>query len=95
MSNQFKLTKVGFMKSGAGAGLIAGFGLFSSFFGIDQWLDLPIGTFYKTIGLTMGLDQFAAIAAGFMAHMGTAALIGAMYVLASSKWRFFQLVTVP
>ena len=95
MSNQFKLTKLGFMKSGAGAGLIAGFGLFSSFFGIDQWLDLPIGTFYKTIGLTMGLDQFAAIAAGFMAHMGTAALIGSMYVLASSKWRFFQLVTVP
>ena len=53
---QPKQTKLGFMKAGAGAGLIAGFGLFSSFFGIDQWLDLPIGTFYKTIGLTMGLD---------------------------------------
>ena len=35
------LTKLGFMKTGTGAGLIAGFGLFSSFFGIDQWLDLP------------------------------------------------------
>ena len=89
------LTKLGFMKTGTGAGLIAGFGLFSSFFGIDQWLDLPVGTFYKTIGLTMGLDQLPAIAAGLFAHMGTAALIGAMYVLASSKWRFFQLVTVP
>ena len=92
---QPKLTKLGFMKAGTGAGLIAGFGLFSSFFGIDQWLDLPVGTFYKTIGLTMGLDQFSAIASGFLAHMGTASLIGAMYVLASSKWRFFQLVTVP
>ena len=57
---QHNLTKLGFMKTGTGAGLIAGFGLFSSFFGIDQWLDLPVGTFYKTIGLTMGLDQLSA-----------------------------------
>ena len=67
----------------------------SSFFAIDQMLDIPTGTFYKTIGITMGVDEFSGIALGFMAHMGVAALIGAMYLLASNIWRFFRLVTVP
>ena len=58
-------------------------------------LDIPAGTFYKTIGVTMGVDETSAIAVGFMAHMGVAALIGAMYFLASNIWRFFRLVTVP
>ena len=43
----------------------------------------------------MGVDEGLAIAMGFMAHMGVAALIGAMYFLASNIWRFFRLVTVP
>jgi len=83
------------MKGGIGAGLMGGFALFSSFFAIDQMLDIPAGTFYKTIGITMGVDEGLAIAMGFMAHMGVAALIGAMYFLASNIWRFFRLVTVP
>ena len=90
-----KMSKIDFMKAGAGAGLIAGFALFSSFFAIDQMLDIPAGTFYKTIGVTMGVDEFSGIAFGFLAHMGVAALIGAMYLLASNIWRFFRLVTVP
>ena len=88
-------TKTGLVKAGIGAGLVAGFALFSSFFAIDQMLDIPTGTFYKTIGVTMGVDEFSGIALGFMAHMGVAALIGAMYLLASNIWRFFRLVTVP
>ena len=88
-------TKKGLVKAGIGAGLVAGFALFSSFFAIDQMLDIPTGTFYKTIGVTMGVDEFSGIALGFMAHMGVAALIGAMYLLASNIWRFFRLVTVP
>jgi hypothetical protein len=83
------------MKGGIGAGLMGGFALFSSFFAIDQMLDIPAGTFYKTIGITMGVDEGLAIAMGFMAHMGVAALIGAMYFMASNIWRFFRLVTVP
>jgi hypothetical protein len=43
----------------------------------------------------MGVDEGLAIAMGFMAHMGVAALIGSMYFLASNIWRFFRLVTVP
>ena len=88
-------TKIGLVKAGIGAGLMGGFALFSSFFAIDQMLDIPAGTFYKTIGVTMGVDDASAIALGFIAHMGVAALIGAMYLLASNIWRFFRLVTVP
>jgi hypothetical protein len=88
-------TKIGLVKAGIGAGLMGGFALFSSFFAIDQMLDIPAGTFYKTIGVTMGVDDASAIALGFIAHMGVAALIGAMYLLASNVWRFFRLVTVP
>ena len=58
-------------------------------------LDIPAGTFYKTIGFTMGVDEGLAIAMGFIAHMAVAALIGSMYLLASNIWRFFRLVTVP
>jgi len=88
-------SKIALMKGGIGAGLMGGFALFSSFFAIDQMLDIPPGTFYKTIGITMGVDEGLAIAMGFMAHMGVAALIGSMYFLASNIWRFFRLVTVP
>jgi len=88
-------TKIALMKGGIGAGLMGGFALFSSFFAIDQMLDIPPGTFYKTIGITMGVDEGLAIAMGFIAHMGVAALIGSMYLLASNIWRFFRLVTVP
>jgi hypothetical protein len=95
MSTQQLPSKIALMKGGLGAGLMGGFALFSSFFAIDQMLDIPPGTFYKTIGVTMGVDEGLAIAMGFMAHMGVAALIGGMYFMASNIWRFFRLVTVP
>ena len=95
MSTQQLPSKLALFKGGLGAGLMGGFALFSSFFAIDQMLDIPAGTFYKTIGVTMGVDEGLAIAMGFMAHMGVASLIGAMYFLASNIWRFFRLVTVP
>ena len=86
---------LGKAKVGAMAGLVAGFALFSSFLSIDSSLDIPNGTFYKTIGMPLGIEGFDAIAFGFFAHMGSAALIGAMYSIAASKWRTFQVVTVP
>ena len=85
----------GFAKVGMGAGLVAGFALFSSFFAIDQALNIPSGTFYKTIGIATGVDGMSGIVVGFMAHMGTAALIGAIYNIAASKWRTFWVVTPP
>ena len=86
---------LGKAKAGAGAGLVAGFALFSAFLAIDAQLGIPNGTFYKTVGMPLGLDGFGAIAFGFFAHMGTAALIGAAYSVAASKWRTFQVVSVP
>lgn len=82
-------------KVGFGAGLVAGFAIFSTFFAIDQQLGLPNGTFYKTIGIPIGLEGFDAIALGFFAHMGASALIGVCYSIAASKWRAFQIITPP
>ena len=75
---------------------MGGFGIVSPHsLQLIKMLDIPAGTFYKTIGITMGVDEGLAIAMGFIAHMGVAALIGSMYLLASNIWRFFRLVTVP
>ncbi len=86
---------LGKAKVGALAGLVAGFALFSSFLSIDSSLGTQNGTFYKTIGMPLGIEGFDAIAFGFFAHMGSAALIGSMYSIAASRWRTFQVVTVP
>lgn len=80
---------------GFGAGLVAGFAIFSTFFAIDQQLGLPNGTFYKTIGIPLGLEGFDAIALGFFAHMGASALIGICYSVIASQWRIFRIVTAP
>ena len=82
-------------KVGAMAGLVGGFALFSSFLAIDAQLDIPNGTFYKTIGIVAGIDSSSAIAFGFLSHMGAAALIGACYSISASIWRAFRIVTVP
>ena len=52
---------LGKAKVGAMAGLVAGFALFSSFLSIDSSLDIPNGTFYKTIGMPLGIEGFDAI----------------------------------
>ena len=41
-------TKIGLAKAGMGAGLVAGFALFSSFFAIDQMLDIPTCLLYTS-----------------------------------------------
>tara|TARA_B110000014_G_scaffold240272_1_gene208253 strand:- start:65 stop:655 length:591 start_codon:yes stop_codon:yes gene_type:complete len=85
----------GTVKVGFGAGLVAGCALFSSFLSIDQQINIPHGTFYKTIGIPMGVEGMGAVAIGFMAHIIVAALIGISFNLAASYWRTFRIVTVP
>ena len=85
----------GTMKVGFGAGLVAGCALFSSFLSIDQQINIPHGTFYKTIGIPMGVEGMGAVAIGFMAHIIVAALIGICFNVAASYWRTFRIVTVP
>ena len=85
----------GTVKVGFGAGLVAGCALFSSFLSIDQQINIPHGTLYKTIGIPMGVEGMGAVAIGFMAHRIVAALIGIAFNLAASYWRTFRIVTVP
>ena len=82
-------------KSGIFAGLVGGFALFSSFIGIDSHLGIEPGTFYKMIGISIGLDGIGAIAFGFVVHMLTASLIGAVFYAISSLHRSLNLVTIP
>ena len=95
MTTEKQQTLRGKAKIGIGAGMVAGFAIFSTFFAIDQQLGLPNGTFYKTIGIPLGLSGYDAIVVGFFAHMGAAALIGAFYSMAASIWRAFRIVTAP
>jgi len=60
------------------AGIVGGMALSSSFMAIDSNIGVPPGTFYNMIGTLIGLQNMDAIVFGFMVHMGTAALIGAV-----------------
>ena len=85
----------GTIKVGFGAGLVAGCALFSSFLSIDQQLNIPHGTFYKTIGIPLGVEGFGAVLIGLLMHITVAALIGIAYNLSASYWRTFRIITVP
>ena len=85
----------GTIKVGFGAGLVAGCALFSSFLSIDQQLNIPHGTFYKTIGIPMGVEGFGAVLIGLLMHITVAALIGIAFNLSASYWRTFRIITVP
>ena len=82
-------------KVGVMAGLVGGFALFASFFIIDAQLEVPMGTFYKMIGLSVGLDGMPAIIFGWVAHMLTAATIGAVFCVCSILHRALNLTSVP
>jgi hypothetical protein len=82
-------------KTGCIAGLVGGFALFSSFFWIDNDIGVPFGTFYKIVGMLVGLDGLPAIIFGFFTHMLTAALIGAIFCICSALHRMLQISGVP
>jgi hypothetical protein len=82
-------------KTGCIAGLVGGFALFSSFFWIDSEVGVPFGTFYKVVGMVVGLDGLSAITFGFFAHMLTATLIGAIFCICSSFHRLLHISSVP
>ena len=94
-ANEEKSDLFGTVKVGFGAGLVAGCALFSSFLSIDQQLHIPHGTFYKTIGIPMGVEGFGAVLIGLMMHITVAALIGIAFNLAASYWRTFRIITIP
>lgn len=78
-------------KTGCIAGLVGGFALFSSFFWIDSEVGVPFGTFYKIIGMIVGLDGLSAISFGFFAHMLTAAAIGSVFCICSKLHKLLHI----
>lgn len=82
-------------KTGCIAGLVGGFALFSSFFWIDSELAVPFGTFYKVVGMVMGLEGLAAIALGFFVHMITAAVIGVIFCICSTLHKYLHISSIP
>lgn len=81
-------------KTGCIAGLVGGFALFSSFFWIDSELAVPFGTFYKVVGMVIGLDGLLAISFGFFAHMATAAVIGAVFCVCSTFHKYLRITSI-
>lgn len=81
-------------KVGTVAGLVGGFALFVSLFGIDSQLGVAPGTFYQMLGIAVGLHGMSAIVFGFMAHMLTAATIGAVFCVCSVLHRVLNLTSI-
>ena len=81
-------------KVGTVAGLVGGFALFASLFGIDSQLGVAPGTFYQMLGIAIGLHGMPAIVFGFMAHMLTAATIGAVFCVCSTLHRVLNLTSI-
>ncbi|MEX0657039.1 MAG: DM13 domain-containing protein [Nitrosopumilaceae archaeon] len=68
---------------GAVGGLVGGFAIFLIIFGIDSQLSVTPGTFYKMVGIPVGLSDLSATIFGLVGHMLTAALIGAVFCFCS------------
>lgn len=82
------------VKLGAVSGLICGVVLYVTFFGIDSQLQVPPGTFYKMIGLQVGLDNTSAVVFGIISHLVTASLIGVAFSVGSLIHRSLRIVSL-
>jgi hypothetical protein len=82
------------IKIGTVSGLVGGFAIFLSIFMIDLGLNAGQGTFYKVVGLPLGITGIPATLVGMISHMLTAALVGAVFGICSNlhqKLRIFSL----
>jgi len=75
------------VKIGIVSGLVGGFAIFLSIFMIDFGLNAGQGTFYKVVGLPLGISGTPAILAGMILHMLTAALVGMTFGVCSCLHR--------
>lgn len=78
-----KITQLQRTVIGAVGGLVGGFAIFLSIFGIDSQLSVTPGIFYKMVGIPVGLSDLSATIFGLVGHMLTAALIGAVFCFCS------------
>lgn len=71
------------VKIGTVSGLVGGFAIFLSIFMIDLGLGAGQGTFYKVVGLPLGITGIPATLVGMISHMLTAALVGVVFGMCS------------
>lgn len=78
-------------KIGCVSGLVGGFAIFVSIFVIDLSMDSVPGTFYKVVGLPLGLFGTDATLFGMISHMLVASLIGTVFGLGSGLGRKLEI----
>lgn len=81
-------------KIGCVSGLVGGFAIFVSIFVIDLSLASAPGTFYKMVGLPVGMSGIEATLFGMISHMLTAALIGTVFGIGSGLSRKLDILSV-
>lgn len=81
--------------SGIIAGLTAAWAIFGLFLAVDSQLNVPPGTFYKTIGIIFGISSAHAMYIGFLLFMVTAVIISIIYNYVSKHVRIFNISSMP
>ena len=81
--------------SGIIAGLTAAWAIFGLFLAVDSQLNVPPGTFYKTVGLVFGINSAYAMYVGFLLFMVTAIIISIIYNYISKRIRIFHISSMP
>jgi hypothetical protein len=85
------ITLLGSIKSGTVSGLVAAWAIFGMILLVGVQLDLPPGTFYQMVGLSLGINaEWPAIYTGFVLHMITGAVIGIIYMIVSDRVRILR-----
>ena len=82
------------IKMGALAGHIAAWSIFALILLVDAYTRLPTGTFYSVIGVTFGLTGPSAMWLGFILHIITGTVIGALFGYLTSMIKRFY-ITKP
>jgi hypothetical protein len=80
--------------SGIIAGLTASWAIFGFILAIDSELNLPPGTFYKMIGIAIGVSSLYAVYVGFLLHMITGVIIGIIYSTLSENVKKLNITSV-
>jgi hypothetical protein len=81
-------------KIGCVAGLVGGFAIFVSIFVIDLSLGPSQGSFYKIVGVSLGLTGLEATLSGMICHMLTASLIGTVFGLGSAVHKKLDIFSI-
>lgn len=77
------------------AGLTAAWAIFGLFLAVDSQLNVPPGTFYKMVGIVLGVSSAYAMHVGFLLFMVTAVIISIIYNYISKRLQIFNISSMP